>query len=82
MSAWSQENGGPLTDEDINDIVAFVMTWEGQTPPESVEPAAPQAPSAFSGPLGAVVVVVGLLALVLIGVIGAFSRRGEGATKE
>lgn len=82
MPAWSQENGGPLTDENINDIVAFVMSWQGQAPPESVEPAAPQAPSVFSGPLGAVVVVVGLLALVLLGAIGAISRRGEGAAKE
>ncbi|MCS7220186.1 MAG: c-type cytochrome [Anaerolineae bacterium] len=27
MPAWSQEQGGPLSDQDINDIVAFIMTW-------------------------------------------------------
>lgn len=25
MPAWSQENGGPLTEQDLNDLVAFVM---------------------------------------------------------
>jgi mono/diheme cytochrome c family protein len=29
MPGWSQEQGGPLTDQDINDITAFVLTWEG-----------------------------------------------------
>ncbi len=27
MPAWSQVNGGPLSDQEINDIVAFVLTW-------------------------------------------------------
>jgi len=27
MPAWSQENGGPLTESEISDLVAFVMTW-------------------------------------------------------
>jgi mono/diheme cytochrome c family protein len=27
MPAWSQQNGGPLTEDEINDIVAFVMSW-------------------------------------------------------
>ncbi len=25
MPAWSQENGGPLTEQDLNDLVAFIM---------------------------------------------------------
>ena len=29
MPAWSREHGGPLTDQDINDIVAFILTWSG-----------------------------------------------------
>jgi len=27
MPAWSQKNGGPLGDEDINDLVAFILSW-------------------------------------------------------
>jgi mono/diheme cytochrome c family protein len=29
MPAWSREHGGPLTEQDINDIVAFILTWSG-----------------------------------------------------
>ena len=32
MPAWSQTNGGPLTDEDIRQIVAFVRAWEPTAP--------------------------------------------------
>lgn len=32
MPAWSQENGGPLTDEDIRNVVSFVKAWEKQAP--------------------------------------------------
>ena len=34
MPGWSQEHGGPLTDQDINDITSFILTWEGA---ESIE---------------------------------------------
>ena len=33
MPAWSVDFGGPLTDEDIRDVVAFVRAWE----PDSVD---------------------------------------------
>ena len=29
MPAWSQEQGGPLTDQEINDITAYILTWSG-----------------------------------------------------
>jgi mono/diheme cytochrome c family protein len=29
MPAWSQEHGGPLPEQDINNIVAFILTWSG-----------------------------------------------------
>jgi cytochrome c oxidase cbb3-type subunit 3 len=78
MPAWSQANGGPLTDEDINDIVAFILSWEAPAqPPELMTPtpAQAQAPSAFSGPLGVLIVLIGLLVLVAIGIIGALRRK-------
>ena len=33
MPAWSQENGGPLTDEDINALVSYILSWSSGGPP-------------------------------------------------
>ena len=39
MPPWSQTHGGPLSDEDINDIVAYILTWSGaETAPDTQEP--------------------------------------------
>ena len=77
MSPWSQTNGGPLTDEDVNDVVAFVLSWPASAQSLALTPTPAQAatPSVFSGPLGALVVLIGLLVLVAIGVIGALRRK-------
>ncbi len=32
MPAWSQMNGGPLTDEDIRHVVSFIRAWEPDAP--------------------------------------------------
>ncbi len=32
MPAWGQDNGGPLTDEDIRQIVSFIRAWEPNAP--------------------------------------------------
>jgi mono/diheme cytochrome c family protein len=32
MPAWSIDFGGPLTDEDVRDVVAFVRAWESTAP--------------------------------------------------
>lgn len=48
MPAWSVEFGGPLTDEDVHDLVALLRSWE-PTAPEIVVQAAP--PSATNGAL-------------------------------
>jgi mono/diheme cytochrome c family protein len=40
MPAWSQANGGPLSEEEINNIVAYILTWSGPaSTPESQEQA-------------------------------------------
>jgi len=36
MPAWSVDYGGPLTDEDIRDVVAFLRAWEPTAP--EIEP--------------------------------------------
>jgi mono/diheme cytochrome c family protein len=41
MPAWSVDFGGPLTDEDVRDVVAFIRAWEPTAPevePEIFEP--------------------------------------------
>ncbi len=38
MPAWGVEFGGPLTDEDVRDAVAFIRNWEGAAP--EITPAA------------------------------------------
>lgn len=40
MPAWSREHGGPLTDKDINDLVAYILTWSGaEAEIQPIEPA-------------------------------------------
>lgn len=79
MLAWSQANGGPLTGEDIDDIVAFIMSREAPEQPAELAPTPTPAPSALSGLLGVVVTAVALVALILVGVIGALrSRKSDG----
>ena len=36
MPAWSVDFGGPLTDEDIRSVVAFIRAWEPNAP--EIEP--------------------------------------------
>jgi mono/diheme cytochrome c family protein len=74
MPAWGQANGGPLTEQQIDDIVAYIMSWPPPAPADDVVPTPTPTPSVFSGPLGVVVVAVVLLALALVGVVGALSR--------
>ena len=41
MPAWGQTFGGPLTDEDVSQVVAFIRAWEPTAPeilPVTVEP--------------------------------------------
>lgn len=48
MPAWSVDFGGPLTDEDVKDVVAFIRAWEPTAP--EIEPVV-FAPDAARGAL-------------------------------
>lgn len=37
MPAWNQAHGGPLTDQHIGDVVAFLRSWEGTAPDRMAE---------------------------------------------
>lgn len=75
MPAWSQEKGGPLSEQDIDDIVAFVMTWAPGAAPE--EATATPAPSPWRGPLGLAVLVGALLVVLLAAVFLPMLRQGQ-----
>jgi mono/diheme cytochrome c family protein len=71
MPAWSQDAGGPLTNEQIDDVAAFVLTLS------PVQTLPTQAPEAVQGPLGTVssLILIGVLvAAVLIGLVYYYRR--------
>jgi mono/diheme cytochrome c family protein len=72
MPAWSMEKGGPLADQQVNDIVAYILTLsdESGTPVFTPQPVPEPMPSSWAG----VLITVVLLA-VIIGVILLLQRR-------
>lgn len=79
MPAWSQARGGPLSETEINDLVAFILTLPGQgqvvmASPTVISPLESTAPSPWRGWLGVVLAA----ALLLIVVASAFLlQRGQ-----
>ncbi|RME08825.1 MAG: hypothetical protein D6803_00230 [Anaerolineae bacterium] len=68
MPAWSQANGGPLTEQEINDLVAFVLTLS-ESPVEQVATAAPETSvqaSPLSGWWGVALAIVLFFLIVLL----------------
>jgi mono/diheme cytochrome c family protein len=66
MPAWSQANGGPLGESDINDLVSFILSWSANAQVEFI------APTPTSAPISTASSWVGfLIALILIAVIVA-----------
>jgi len=60
MPAWSQANGGPLSDQDVNDITVFILSLQSQAqPPPTPQPA----------PGGAISGVVAFVVLVLVAIL-------------
>jgi mono/diheme cytochrome c family protein len=75
MPGWSQASGGPLSETDVNDLVAFILSHEGEI---QLEPAAeatpPPAPSPFAGWSGVLVLVLGLILVIGLALV-AQARR-------
>jgi len=38
MPAWNQSHGGPLTDQNVTQLVAFVRAWQNTAPDRSAQP--------------------------------------------
>lgn len=73
MPAWSQVNGGPLTETDINDLVAYVLTFK----PAEAEATAIPTP-ALPGPLASAVGVVLAVVLLILVVWIAMAVQSRG----
>lgn len=78
MPAWSQANGGPLTDEEIADLVAYILTLSPslQTPTAAspTVTSTPEAPAPGGGNVGLIVGGVVLVLIIIGGVIWATRR--------
>lgn len=64
MPPWSQANGGPLADEEVDDLVAYVLTWSTVR-----EGPATAAPAPTSTPVPEATPERGNLGLILSGVV-------------
>jgi cytochrome c oxidase cbb3-type subunit 3/ubiquinol-cytochrome c reductase cytochrome c subunit len=79
MPPWSQTNGGPLTETEINDLVAFVLSWSA-TNEETAVPPPTQAPTPTPeipdrGNTGLILAVVALVVIIIGGVIWVSRSR-------
>jgi len=74
MPPWSQAHGGPLNDQDINDITAYILTWSGaETAPDTQEPSI--------GPLTGWpvwVIFIGAFILIIVAIV-YYSRQKSSA---
>jgi mono/diheme cytochrome c family protein len=78
MPAWSQANGGPLSEDEIDDLVSYILSWDNpnaQVQPTVVVDEPSQSP--WLRGVGGVVVFVVLLAVVLGGIYWLQGRGKE-----
>lgn len=72
MPAWSQANGGPLTAGEIDDLTAYILSWEAS----SAAPETPEQSVALPGVSNGWYLVVGaLVLLVLAGLYLGLQRK-------
>jgi mono/diheme cytochrome c family protein len=80
MPAWSQDHGGPLTESEIDDISAFIITLPSQSQQETPAATATPAPTASGGGTNWLVIILVLVAVVaVIVLVMAFSGRNKTA---
>ena len=75
MPAWSQANGGPLSESEIDDITAFILSWEGLTVQSQATQIVPSSPlDPFMTGWGGVIVFI-ILLVIIFGLIVFLQRR-------
>jgi mono/diheme cytochrome c family protein len=81
MPAWSQTNGGPLTESEIDNISAFIITLPGQSQQQPAATATPApAPASDGGGTNWLMIILALvLVVVVIVAIIALSGRNKTA---
>jgi mono/diheme cytochrome c family protein len=77
MPAWGQANGGPLSESEIDDLVAFVLTWSTPANPATITPApvATTQPAPANGLQTAIIISIVVIVLVIGGVFAFLGRR-------
>lgn len=70
MPAWGKVNGGPLTNQDIDDLVAFILTWSGDA--ISIETGEPAVGPLTGWPVW--VIVIGAFVLMIVAIV-YYSRQ-------
>ncbi len=74
MPAWSKSNGGPLTDQEIADVAAYVRTLKPGRQPTAVPSNVPQG-GLFAGPLAlACLVLLVIFGVIVLAIVLAGSR--------
>ena len=76
MPAWGQANGGPLTEDEIDDIVAYIMTWSAVPGVEVSETPEPSPGFLGGWPL---IIILFLVFFAILVIIFYFSRRNQEA---
>lgn len=77
MPPWSEEEGGPLSEGQINDLVAFVLSWSAEPPaPSPTIPVVTEAPEipVQGGNTGLIVGAV-ILVLIVVGGVAWMTLR-------
>lgn len=74
MPAWSQANGGPLSEAEINNIVAYILTWSTPANPPTLAPTDAQIETSqgFDWQLW---LLLGVLVVVVFAVVFYIARR-------
>jgi mono/diheme cytochrome c family protein len=68
MPGWSQQNGGPLSEEQINHLVAFILTLPDTSSPSAEPTAAPASGPGLPGWAGVLLTVVLFILVVALAI--------------
>ena len=78
MPAWLQANGGPLSEAEINDLTAFVLTLK----PAGEAPSAQPTPAPLPGPLADWVAILVTVVLMFVVLWVVLALQGQGRKPE
>ncbi len=76
MPAWSQNHGGPLTESEIDNISAFIITLPAQAQPTPAATATPAPASSGGGTNWVMIILLLVVVVVVVLLVVAFSGRG------